>query len=159
MPKHKQGGFTLLELVLVMGLSGFLLLAWSSAMTALWSDSARTTYRAQQAQHFFQFGLWLAYELERAREGGVYRWQVEPGCVIFGDHGVRLQDGMMQWRPANRGCSASGWISMYDPNGFRMQQFELIDQTPAPPLMRLSGSYEGASWEWQYQFRGPVVLE
>lgn len=159
MAKHRQAGFTLLELMLVVGLSGFLLLAWSSALAALWSDSARATYRAQQAQHFYQFGLWLAYELERARERGVYRWQVEAECLIYGEYGVRLQNGMMQWRPTENSCSSTGWISMYDPNGFQMQQFELIDQAPEPPLLRLHGAYDGASWEWQYRFRGPVVIE
>lgn len=159
MVNRAHRGFTLLELMLVLGLSSLLLLAWSSAMAALWSDNARTTYRAQQAQHFYQFGLWVAYELERARENGHYRWQLEPGCVLYGAHGMRLRQGMMQWRPEDRQCDESGWISMYDPNGFSIQYFELVNEAPAPPLLRLGGEFDGVSWQWQYRFRGAVALE
>lgn len=159
MAKRKERGFTLLELMLVLGLSGFFLLAWSSALAALWGDNARSMYRAQQAQHFYQFGLWLAYDLERARENGVYRWQKAGECILYGADGVRLHDGMMQWRPKDSDCDGPGWISMYDPHGFRIHQFEITDETPQPPLLRLGGSYDGVSWQWRYRFRGPVVLE
>lgn len=159
MPKRKDSGFTLVELMLVLGLAGFLLLAWSSSLAALWSDSARTQYRAQQAQHFYQFGLWLAYDLERARERGVLRWHTEDGCIIYGADGVRLVEGMMQWRPKDIGCSGPGWVSMYDPNGFQMDHFEIIDRTPEPPVLQLAGSYDGANWQWRYPFRGAVVFK
>lgn len=159
MANRKEKGFTLLELMLVMGLSGFLLLAWSSALVALWSDNARSMYRAQQAQHFYQFGLWLAYDLERARERGIYRWEMAANCILYGVDGVRLRDGMMQWRPQDSNCKSPGWISMYDPHGFRITQFEIVDQTPQPPLLRLGGTYDGINWQWRYRFRGPVVFE
>lgn len=156
---NRVKGFSLLELMLVLLLSSTLLLAWVGLLTGVWAQANRQQQLHTQAQLFYQLAFWLARDLERAGEQGHWRWNWQPDCLLYADHGVRMRQGLLQWRPQERGCDDSGWIALHDVNGFQLTGFALQALPQQQAMLRLSASYDDHEWEWRYLLPAPVVLE
>lgn len=140
-------------------ISAVMLLAWVGLLTGVWGQANRQQQLHTQAQLFYQLAFWLARDLERAGENGHWRWHWQHNCVLYAEHGVRLREGILQWRPQDRGCDDTGWIALHDVNGFQFSQFVIQPLAQQQAMLRLTADYGGHDWEWRYLLPAPVELE
>lgn len=155
--RRKLRGFTLLELVLVSGLSGLMLTTWLGAVSHQLVSLDKRLQTARKTQQFNQLGLWLSQELEYARDSGGYSWSWNDGCLLYNDDaGVRLQNGMLQWRGGLRRCHQVGWLNLGDPTDYEITSFSVTDGGYGNGHLRLTALIEGAPIEWEYRFNGQL---
>lgn len=154
-------GFTLLELILVSGLSGVILTTWIGSLSQQMVGLDKRLQTARKTQQFHQLGFWLSQELERARDSGEYAWQWQDGCLLYSEeNGVRLQNGLLQWRGGPRQCSSSGWVSLGDPEDYQVTAFSISEgvDSHGNGQLRLSAEIEGRPVEWEYRFNGQLYM-
>ena len=155
----KVQGFTLLELILVSGLSGFLLTAWIGSLAYHLVTLDTRLQTARKTQQFNQIGVWLSQELERARDNGEYAWSVTNTCVLYGDDGgVRVHNGVLQWRGGDRLCDFLGWVSLSDSADFSITDLTVAHEGEERGYLSLSAEIEGETVSWEYRFNGKLLL-
>ncbi|MCC5880400.1 MAG: prepilin-type N-terminal cleavage/methylation domain-containing protein [Idiomarina sp.] len=159
--RQRAHGFTLLELLLVSGLSGIILTTWIGSLSQQLVALDKRLQTARKTQQFNQLGFWLSHELERARDNGDYAWLWAENCLIYGESsGVRVQNGLLQWRGGPRLCTDSGWVSLGDPEDYQITHLSV---THAPSsdgngYLQLSGIIEGEPVTWEYRFNGKLYF-
>ena len=152
-------GFTLIELILVSGLSGFLLTAWIGSLTYHLVSLDNRLQTARKTQQFNQIGVWLSQELERARDNGEYAWSFHDGCLLYSeDSGVRVQNGLLQWRGGERPCYSPSWVSLSDRADFSITSFSVAHTGEEQGYLSLSADIEGETVSWEYRFNGKLLL-
>lgn len=120
-------GFTLLELLLAVALSSVLLFAAFSGHSWLWAKAwqGQQLVRAEQSAH--SLGHWLLRDIRRygqhSSEPQVV-WHEGVACLLYGDYGVRIRAGQLQWRPQEGECQSNGWLGLHDQHGFQVLALE-----------------------------------
>lgn len=154
---RRAQGFTLLELIVVSGLSGLLLTTWAGSLAYQLSALDTRMQTARKAQQFNQLGFWLSQELERARDNGEYAWRWQKGCLLYSDEsGVRLRNGLLQWRGGTRTCEQNNWVSLSDSADYQMTEFNIAISDTEQGYLTLSALIEGQSVDWEYRFNGKL---
>lgn len=152
-------GFTLLELLMVSGLSGVLLSAWIGSLSYHLVSLDIRMQTARKTQQFNQLGIWLSQELERARDSGEYAWTFNHGCLLYGSEGgVRVQNGQLQWRGGDRMCQVPGWVALSDAADYLITGFNINDDGAEQGYLWLSADIEGTTVSWEYRFNGKLLL-
>lgn len=150
-------GFTLIELLLVSGLSGLLLTTWVGSLTQQLVALDIRLQTARKTQQFNQLGFWLSQELERARDNGDYAWRWQEGCLLYSDEGgVRLKNGVLQWRGGTRLCHQNNWISLGDSADYQITDFNIATSHDEQGYLSLSALIEGEGVDWEYRFNGKL---
>lgn len=152
-------GFTLLELILVSGLSGLILTIWIGSLSQQMVGLDNRLQTSRKTQQFHHLGFWLSQELERARDSGEYAWQWQEDCLLYSDEGgIRLHEGRLQWRGGNRLCHQSRWTSLSDPADYEITGFRVTQSSHAHGngQLWLSALIEGEALEWEYRFNGQL---
>lgn len=153
-------GFTLLELILVSGLSGLLLTTWVASLVPQLVALDTRLQTARKTQQFNQLGFWLSHELERARDSGDYAWHWQDSCLLYSDEGgVRLQNGLLQWRGGTRLCHQSNWISLGDNADYQITHFSINASEGELGYLTLSALIEGEPVDWEYRFNGKLHFQ
>lgn|GEM_PF-1861050 len=118
--RNRASGFSMLELLLASSL------ATITAMTGIQlfsqvNGQVHAIQTASQAEaSFHQMGHWLWRELKHNQQP--VDWFPSSQCLTFGEQGVRVRNGALQWRPERASCSSSNWQSLHDISEFRIER-------------------------------------
>lgn len=154
---RRAHGFTLIELIMVSGLSGLLLTTWVSSLSQQLVALDMRLQTARKTQQFNQLGFWLSQELEHARDNGDYAWRWQSSCLLYSDEGgVRLQNGLLQWRGGTRLCHQNNWVSLSDSADYQITDFNIAIRDGEQGYLTLSALIEGEPMEWEYRFNGKL---
>lgn len=159
---HKrQRGFSLIELLVVSGVSGVLLLSWVQGFSYHSLLLDRSLSQAAREQHFYQLAVWLVNELERAREQGIYEWQWDDQCLNYGSGneagGVRVRNGTLQWRGGERTCAEGYWLNMVD-TGVEITELRIYNTTAGHGMLGLSAEVGTNEIIWEHRFEGALYF-
>lgn len=140
-------GFTLVELLLASSLSLALSLAliqWHLQLTGHWH---RHSDQQRQQQAFYQLAHWLIRDLQRqAFHPDQVQFDPATQCLRYGEHGVRLRQQRLQWRPPGAECTSPGWQALHAPEGFRLHHLQWHSEQAT---LCLVGHWRGAGpWHW-----------
>lgn len=142
---RKQRGFTLLELLLVIALSGPIIYAGLSTHSYFWGKAWQSQLQARESQSFYALGHWLVrdFRYELQKQSSAWQWQEQYQCFLFADKGVRLRNYQLQWKPNEGNCAGNGWLSLHDDTGFRVTHFNVTEQSPGYFQVCITGEVLG----------------
>lgn len=115
-PVDEMAGFTLLELLIGITLTGLLVLGTSTFFASVYGAVQQTQRGVLAEMTLAQTGHWIfrTFAHDGLGASDLIPQFENPGCFLVGEHGVRLRAGQLQWRPQNRGCEESGWLALHD---------------------------------------------
>ncbi|RUO43041.1 hypothetical protein CWE15_06470 [Aliidiomarina taiwanensis] len=123
-------GFTLVELVLASALAalfGSALVSWHLHFhNSLKRHQAKQA--AVQAVHHWLHWLWRDVQNTLVDNPSDWQYQAQAHCLLYGDVGVRVKSGALQWRPTDASCNTPGWQALTDPSQVRMSKLTLHQQ-------------------------------
>ncbi|RUO32811.1 hypothetical protein [Aliidiomarina sanyensis] len=152
-------GFTLVELLMGITLTGVLVLGASVFFAAVYGSIQRTERIASAEMTLMQTGHWM---LRALADGGLGAHQLypefeTPGCFLVGESGVRLRAGALQWRPSGRDCQGSGWLTLHDPGVLYVETMDW--RSPMLCFTGRASSRQEPLFEWcspwPYPISGP----
>lgn len=152
----KHQGLTLIELLLVIALSGSILLAALSAHSYVWGQTWQGQLQVRETQNFYALGHWLArdlqYELQNAN--AEWQWRGESRCLLFADKGVRLRNKQLQWKPNEGDCNSPRWLALHDSAGFEVTEFAVTSLSKGYVQLCAVGQVEKLEpLSWCYSLR------
>ncbi|MCL5049214.1 MAG: hypothetical protein M1473_01540 [Firmicutes bacterium] len=153
----RQRGLSLLELVLVMGVSSALVVGWTALVSRHFVDLDKQSQQLRAEQGLYQFGIWLSQELERARDQGDWDWHWNDAeqCLLYSETGgVRLRQGQMQWRGGSRLCHQNGWVALTDADTFHITQWVVLANLSTQ--LNIEAQVGDRLMVWQYRFNGAL---
>ncbi|RUO37389.1 hypothetical protein CWE13_05365 [Aliidiomarina shirensis] len=159
-----QQGFTLLELLLVIMLTGPIIYAGLSTHSYIWGQSWQGQLAAREAQNFYALGHWLARDIrqELGKDSTVWQWQEQSQCLLFADKGVRIRNQQLQWKPTEGNCTSNGWLGLHDANGFKITDLTITEIAAGYRQLclvgRVSKNQKSASesLNWCYAWHVPI---
>lgn len=119
-PRRRASGFSMLELLLASSLATITAMTGIQLFSQI-NGQVHVLQAASQAEaSFHQLGHWLWRELKHNQQP--VDWSPSSQCLIFGEQGVRVRNGALQWRPERASCSSSNWQSLHDTSEFRIER-------------------------------------
>ncbi|RUO18307.1 hypothetical protein CWE08_11680 [Aliidiomarina iranensis] len=153
---HQQCGFTLLELILVLALSGPILYAGLSTHSHFWTKAWQGQTQVREVQSFYSLGHWLVREIRAEQmQQASWQWQANSHCLMFANKGVRLRNKQLQWKPNDGDCNGNGWLGLHDAKGYKVHDFTFTELADAHFQLCISGQ-SGKASNHQYGNNAPL---
>ena len=155
-------GFSLVELSVALALSSAILLAAITAHSQLWATAWQGQQQMRAEQSFYALAHWVMRDVRRVLGEADSESITEHQCLLYGEHGVRVRNGVLQWRPNQADCESSGWLALHDPHGFKVTQLNLsqlgsrdyqLCVTGAAKQKMQQAQSEQPAMHWCYPFR------
>ncbi|MCH8492572.1 MAG: prepilin-type N-terminal cleavage/methylation domain-containing protein [Idiomarina sp.] len=158
-------GFSLVELSVALALSSTILLAAITAHSQLWASAWQGQQQMREEQSFYALAHWVMRDVRRVLSEAEYESaaaRFANQCLLYGDHGVRVRNGVLQWRPNQADCESLGWLALHDPQGFKVTHLKFTSLSARDYQLCVSGAAkqktqhmqkEQAEMHWCYLFR------
>lgn len=142
---RKQQGFSLLELLLVIALSGPIIYAGLSTHSYFWAKAWQAQLKTRETQNFYALGHWLVRDLryELQNYSSDFQWREQNQCLLFANKGVRLRNQQLQWKPNEGDCTSNGWLGLHDASGFKVTSFDFFELNQGYFQVCISGEVNG----------------
>ena len=152
-------GFSLVELSVALALSSAILLAGITAHSQLWATAWQGQEQMRAEQSFYALAHWVMRDVRRALGETEYESASAQQCLLYGEHGVRVRNGVLQWRPNQADCESLGWLALHDPYGFKVTHLNFAKVSAHDYQLCVTGAVkqkaqkEQSEMHWCYLFR------
>lgn len=162
----KWRGFSLIELSLALALGSAIVFAAITAHSQLWATAWQGQQQMREEQSFYALAHWLMRDVRRVLNAPEHPAEHEDHavatsfanqCLLYGAHGVRVRNGILQWRPNQATCESSGWLALHDQHGFKVTYLHFSAINSYHYRLCVSGALrqkKQTEMHWCYQFRG-----